>query len=445
MSIPSTAPPASRSRCDTAIAALSPTGAPASSSQRELDRSSLPVRLLPSSGLSVGPRAGAVNCIPATGPSIGQVKIDAYQFGASVSWGMPALSRLDAALLESAYQVVAEGVASGALPSGVLAVATAHETVRLDAFGPLGTESIFLLASITKPIFATGVMRLVERGRVLLNTPVAEVVPEFGQAGKGDVRLWHLLTHTSGLDEAWVVREAGPAPRRPERLLALACAAPLQFRPGSRYAYCNQTFAVMAELIHRIDGRDHASYLRQEVLEPLGMQDTSYVPPDSPRVAPVHDAPWGVDAAQRAAWIAQHSPSGGLWSTAADLVTFGQMLLGGGEHGGYRVLAPATLAAMTRLQTAGIPMSSPLGEVASAYGLGFSKAVMHGDNGPSQELRSASGFGHGGATGTYLLVEPQLDLVIVFLTNRWGIDVPHQKRVFNAGIAAASVGLGVGT
>src|SRR5437763_17207795 len=80
-------------------------------------------------------------------------------------------------------------------------------------------------------------MRLVERGRVLLNTPVAEVVPEFGQAGKGDVRLWHLLTHTSGLDEAWVVREAGPAPRRPERLLALASAAPLQFRPASRYAY----------------------------------------------------------------------------------------------------------------------------------------------------------------------------------------------------------------
>ena len=59
--------------------------------------------------------------------------------------------------------------------------------------------------------------------------------------------------------------------------------------------------------------------------------------------------------------------------------------------------------------------SSPLGEVASAYGLGFSKAVMHGDNGPSRELRSASGFGHGGATGTYLLVEPEMDLVIVFL------------------------------
>jgi CubicO group peptidase (beta-lactamase class C family) len=116
------------------------------------------------------------------------------------------------------------------------------------------------------------------------------------------------------------------------------------------------------------------------------------------------------------------------------------MLLRDGALGGYRVLAPATLREMTRLQTGGIPMASPLGDVASAYGLGFSKAVMHGDNGPARELRSGSGFGHGGATGTYLLVEPDLDLVIVFLTNRWGIDVPHQKRVFNALVAAASAG-----
>jgi CubicO group peptidase (beta-lactamase class C family) len=325
-------------------------------------------------------------------------------------------TRLDPVLLDAAYSVVAEGVASGALPSCVLAVATSAELVRLEAFGPVAADSVFLLASITKPIFATALMRLVERGRMLLNTRVAQVVPEFAATGKGDVRLWHLLTHTSGLDEAWVVSQAGPAPRAPERLLALACAAPLQFRPGSRYAYCNPTFAVMAEMIRRLDGRDHARYLRQEVLEPLGMHETTYEPPDSPRVAAVHDAPWGTDPRRRAAWIAQHSPAGGLWSTAADLVTFGQMLLSGGQRNGYRVLAPATLRAMTELQTA-----------------------MHGDNGPSRELRTASGFGHGGATGTYLLVEPELDLVIVLLTNRWGIDVPHQKQVFNATIAAASM------
>jgi CubicO group peptidase (beta-lactamase class C family) len=265
------------------------------------------------------------------------------------------------------------------------------------------------------------------------------VLPDFAQLGKGDVRLWHMLSHTSGLDEAWVWSRAG-ASRDPARLLELACAAPLQFQPGSRYAYCNPTFNVMAEVIRHLDGRDHADYLSQEVLEPLGMHDTSYEPSNSPRVVTVHDAPWGTEPEQRAVWIAQRAPWAGLWSTAADLVIFGQMLLRGGQRDGYRVLAPATLRAMTDLQTAGIPMSSARGEVASAYGLGFSKAVMHGDNGPSRELRTATGFGHGGATGTYLLVEPELDLVVVFLTNRWGLDVPHQKQVANAIIAAASFG-----
>jgi CubicO group peptidase (beta-lactamase class C family) len=351
-----------------------------------------------------------------------------------------ARARLDPGLLDAACAVVAEGVEAGALPSAVLAVARSTETIRVEAFGACQADSIFLLASITKPIFATALMRLVERGRILLNTRVATVLPEFGQAAKDDVRLWHLLTHTSGLDEAWVTRAGGPPPRTHEQLLDLACAAPLQFRPGSRYAYCNPTFTVMAELIRRLDGRDHVRYLQEEVLDRLGMGDTTYTPPDSVRVSPVADAPWGADAESRAAWIGQATPSGGLWSTAADLVTFGRMLLGQGALRGYRVLAPATLREMTRLQTEGIPMASPLGDVGSAYGLGFSKAVMHGDNGPSRELRTPSGFGHGGATGAYLLVEPDLDLVIVFLTNRWGIDVPHQKRVFNTLIAAASIG-----
>src|SRR3979490_514540 len=111
---------------------------------------------------------------------------------------------LEASLLDSAYAAGADGGASGALASGglasgVLAVATSDEVVRLEAFGPVATDSIFLIASITKPIFATSLMRLPGRGHVLLNEPVAKHVPEFAANGKQDVRLWHMLTHTSGL------------------------------------------------------------------------------------------------------------------------------------------------------------------------------------------------------------------------------------------------------
>src|SRR5437867_7875641 len=97
--------------------------------------------------------------------------------------------RFDRELLDAAFAAVEEGVRSGELPSGVLAVATTEKTVRLEAFGPVKTDSVFLLASITKPIFATAVMRLVERGRMRLNDPVVKVIPEFAANGKADVRL----------------------------------------------------------------------------------------------------------------------------------------------------------------------------------------------------------------------------------------------------------------
>ena len=344
---------------------------------------------------------------------------------------------LETSLLESACAVVADGVARGALASGVLAVATSDEVVRLEAFGPVASDSIFLIASITKPIFATSVMRLVERGHAALNEPVARHIPEFAANGKQDVRLWHLLTHTSGLDEAWVLQASRSERLNWASLLERACAAPLQFPPGSRYSYSNSPFVVMAEIVRRLTGADHATYLRQAVLEPLGMRDTSFLPPDSSRVVPVLDPPWS-DEQTRPGWIGLQHPAGGLWSTAGDLVRFGQMLLHDGELNDYRVLAPATLRAMSTLQTAGVPSTTGAGEFSAYYGLGFGKAGPDSERGPSAEFRSPAGFGHGGATGTYLWVEPEFDLVFVFLTNRWNQEDTTLKRALNATIAAAS-------
>ncbi|HEY3082326.1 MAG TPA: serine hydrolase domain-containing protein [Chloroflexota bacterium] len=349
---------------------------------------------------------------------------------------MPREARgLDAELLDAAFAAVDEGVRSGELPSGVLAVARGDRTARLEAFGPVKTDSVFLLASISKPIFATAVMRLVERGRMRLNDPVAKVIPEFACQGKEDVRLWHLLTHTSGLDELSGLSLWGQADRA--GLIAAAIQAPLRFRPGSQYGYCNASFFVMGELIRRLTGRDDVTYLREGVLERLGMRDTSYQPPASPRVAPVHGSPWPRDPHfeyfSSLSWGAA-----GLWSTADDLVRFGQAFLGGGALDGQRVLAPATVRAMTTLQTGDMVETRALGDGPAYYGLGFGKTGPDNAGGPSTELRTAEGFGHGGATGTALWVEPELDLVVVFLTNRWGLDAPHASRAVNAAIAAAT-------
>jgi CubicO group peptidase (beta-lactamase class C family) len=122
-------------------------------------------------------------------------------------------------------------------------------------------------------------------------------------------------------------------------------------------------------------------------------------------------------------------PAGGLWSTAADLVRFGQSFLTGRP----RVLGPAARRAMTTLQTGGIAQIDASGATPAYYGLGFGKA---GPAGPAAELRTPDGFGHGGATGTLLWIEPGLDLVFVFLTNRWGIEAIHARMALNATLAA---------
>lgn len=339
--------------------------------------------------------------------------------------------------LDAACSVVREAVDAGRLPTGVLAVANSRETVRIEAFGPVEANSIFLLASITKPIFASAMLRLVEHGRMLLNEPVVSIIPEFSGPDKAEVRLWHLLTHTSGLDEATLSRSF----ERPDRAAAIreSIAARLTFKPGTRYSYCNISFNVMAELIARLTGEDDVTYLRTNVLEPLGMYDTDYAPTDPARAVPVVNSPWS-DADGLARWNSFATPYGGLWSTAADLLRFGRMLLRGGELDGARILAPATVRTMTALHTAGIEEWNAEGIWNAHYGLGIGKAGANTSGGPSGELRSPSGSGHDGASGTRLWIEPELDLVFVFLTNRWGgLDVPTRVRAMNAAIAAFSI------
>src|SRR5690348_14640805 len=112
--------------------------------------------------------------------------------------------------LDRAFAVVDEAVQSGALPCGVLAVATGREIVRCEAFTRPGGDQvtpdhIFLLASISKPIVATAIMQLVGEGRLALSDLVSWHIPEFAQPGKPPVTVWNLLTHTSGMEEAaWI-------------------------------------------------------------------------------------------------------------------------------------------------------------------------------------------------------------------------------------------------
>lgn len=349
---------------------------------------------------------------------------------------MTAGRRIDPVRLGDAFGLVAEQVHNRLVPAAVLAVAGSDGIVRCEAFGfdrdRVAPDSAFMVASVTKPIVATAVMQLVEAGQLALSAPIVTYIREFapppaapGLPGGEAVTAWHVLTHTAGIEDYDAALLARERPR-PADLFERACMRPLLFAPGSRHAYVSGSFYVLAELIARLSGMPFSEYLRERVTAPLGMVATAFVPPsDRRRRAAVHGL--GVPAMLVEPALAYLSsiemPGGGLWSTAADLVAFGRAMLAGGRLGSVRVLDTALVELMTREHTAGI-VDEATG-LPAHYGLGWGKPGLSG-----WSPASAAAFGHGGATGSRLLVDPQADLVAVYLANDWqGSIVPSQEAI----------------
>ncbi len=342
----------------------------------------------------------------------------------------PSTPHLSPRRLQVAYNLLREAVSRGELPTGLLAVANREETLRCETYGPegvVGTDRIYWIASITKPIVGIAVMQLVEEGKLLVEDPVVRYLPEFGVNGKEGVTVWHLLTHTSGMaDDYWHDPTVQPSVQAD---LEGALQTHLRFPPGSHFEYCNVSYRILGEILHRLSGMSYQQYLWERVFGPAGMVDTSFQPePEkSPRVMPVQDfpdAPGGMDG-----FIALAMPSGGLFSTAADLVAFGQSFLNGGTGQRGRLLGPAALRVMTALHVQGVRRYGDGGP--EYWGLSWEKVVPQ-----EGRLVSLTGYGHGGMSGTYLWIDPEYDLVIVFLTNRVGLDGRARKGIVNAVMAA---------
>jgi len=335
--------------------------------------------------------------------------------------------RLDPYRLDPAFDALGARVGEGRVGAAVLAVTTSGGTVRAAPFGATGdrptrVDDRFWIASITKPIVATAVMQLAEAGRISLAEPLRTYLPELAE-DRADVTARHVLTHTSGIPDRWG-EDLRDRPTRSD-LVELAFTAPLEFGPGSRYAYCSLSFYVLAELLARMDGVAFEESLRRRVLAPLGMDDTSFsaFEPGVDRWVSVDGAPGQTGdprvrlaAVKYLASIAM--PGGGLWSTAADLERFARAYLRGGTLDGARILGPAFIDLMGREQTQGILEPSPDGRQPPrdpAYAFGWGKPFREGDIPCSERAVE-----HGGATGTRIFVDPETDLAVVVLANRWG-------------------------
>jgi CubicO group peptidase (beta-lactamase class C family) len=360
---------------------------------------------------------------------------------ADSGWSSARLRR-DPTLLDPVVARLHERVETGDLPAAALAIGDAAGEIRSEAFvargRPLSPESMFFLASVTKPIFATAFMQLVEDGRLSLDDPIVRYIPDFANApGKADVTPRHLLTHTSGVPDYTpeMIRKNRPSAAAMTRF---AIDSPLTNRPGSRYEYCSASFYLLATIIERLTGTAHADYLRERVLQPLGMR-TTYDPRQSglPIVA-VHGV--GVDNRLTRFLVlrylaATQIPGGGLFGTLDDLLRFGGGVLRPTRVGDRDVpLGRRSIEMMIEDQLGGVAGEFD-GEPHDVYfGLGWGKPTLMRNVPGSPRVVS-----HGGATGTRLWIDPDAELVFVFFTNQWSPDRGPETEALEGTYAAMAV------
>jgi CubicO group peptidase (beta-lactamase class C family) len=314
---------------------------------------------------------------------------------------------------------------------------------------PLRPDAIFALQSVTKPIVATCAAILQERGKINFFDRVQDYFPEFVGENKERVLLWHLLSHTSGMDEDEIykrleervkiiektAKKAGFGKTNINKLLGAfwddrndIWDLPLTAMPGTRFSYWNFGYGIIKLVIEKVTGVSLEEYAREHIFEPLEMKDTHWHLPEDKRdrYALRPDGVKGMPWMNSEGMLVSDTASGGLKSTLDDVARFGLMYLGGGALDGKRIISPASVKLMTRNHNAGIPDSFWMGRwLGAGWGLGWDvKDDKIDDIGM---LHSASSYNHGGYGGARLLVDPAHDLVVsIYMCEREEM-VPYEN------------------
>ena len=378
----------------------------------------------------------------------------------------------DAARLQRIDRHFERYVDDGRLPGWLIAVARDGQIAHLSTCGqrdkeagaPVELDTLWRIYSMTKPITSVAAMMLYEEGAFELKDPISKFIPAFAdtkvyRSGSAvnpvlepqvePIRVWHLLTHTSGLTYGFhhahpvdaIYRANGfewgnPPGEDNEAICNRFAQFPLLFQPGSEWNYGVST-DVLGRLVEVVSGRPLDEFFAHRIFGPLGMTDTSFGlrPDDDPRelarlYVPVREHPLGppvgISPMDAMGNFALGKPDclqggGGLVSTAADYLRFVEMLRRRGEHDGGRLLGPRTVDHMTRnhlpgnqdLDTFGRPLfaETPLRGV--GFGLGFATVI---DQARYGVVSSLGEYNWGGAASTAFFVDPVEDMTVTFFT-----------------------------
>lgn len=329
----------------------------------------------------------------------------------------------------------------------VTLVARKGKIVSLEAVGwqdiesklPMKPDTIFQIASMTKPVTAMAILMLEEEGRLSVDDPVEKHLPEFrGQQlilkkegstvtlGKPPrpITLKDLLTHTSGLHGSTPPGFADLYAKR-NRTLAEATIAisqwPLEYEPGTKWSYCNTGIDTLGRVVEVCSGRSYEAFLDERLFKPLGMMDTFFYPDPARRARVATLYKKDKDGLARSENMLGDAvggrfplPAGGMFSTAPDLVKLYQMVLNRGSADGRRYLSEASVEKMTRNHTGDLRAGFTDGIV---MGLGWQ---LVGTPTGVTEMLSPGTYGHGGAFGTQGWIDPGKEMIFILMVQRSG-------------------------
>jgi CubicO group peptidase (beta-lactamase class C family) len=342
---------------------------------------------------------------------------------------------------------IAAGEITGAVMlvarKGQIAYVDVQGTQDLDTNATMQRDSVFRLASMTKPVIGTAIMMMLEEGKLRLDDPVSRFIPEFSNQHAAmlqaaatdatpvqfysvpavhDITIKELLTHTSGLSsgpmgQSVVAMEGRRGPDDTlQTYLPRVAKSPLEFQPGERWMYsASDGFDVLARVVEVASGMPLNQFLQQRIFTPLGMTETSHWPSDDqmPRFVSAYTFADGKMAKNQNSMSMSSkvyfAGGGGLVSTADDYARFAQMLANGGELDGQRLLSPRTVQLMASVH---IPASLPGRTPGEGYGL--SVRVIEDAVAGNHRISDGS-FGWSGAYGTHFWVDPQEDIIAVMM------------------------------
>ena len=357
-----------------------------------------------------------------------------------------------------------EMIAKQEIAGAVTAVVNRNDLLHLDTTGyadiaskrAMRPDTLFWIASMTKPVTGVAVLMLQDEGRLTVGDPVAKYLPEFSNlktpSGKpANITITQILTHTSGLGEA-----SGAEAQKAKTLADLVpiwLAAPMQYEPGERWKYTQSGINAASRIVEVISGMTFDAFLQKRLFDPLGMRSTTFYPTEEQRgrLATAYAKNKETGALEPVAPRADFGPrdrppqgNGGLYSTAPDYARFARMLLNGGTLDGRRYLSSAAMTLLTTPQTGDLPtgffQTDTFGHRGANYGWGIATCILRAPHDGVAAMLSPGTYGHGGAWGTQAWIDPAKNVAYVLMVQRSNFpnsDASDVRRAFQQAAAQA--------